>query len=142
MTGWSDAPCYGLTDLFFDPSRAREAKKLCAGCSHTVECAALSEQATCGVWAGVTVKRLTLSPRARKAIAHGTRAGYAQHLRCDVPPCDECRRAHNERKLPTQREWRARNACKRMMRARRAAALAESYRLRAELRAELEGMSA
>ena len=50
---WSEkAPCWNKTELFFDKTREREAKALCAECDFTAECLelALGYESEHGVW--------------------------------------------------------------------------------------------
>jgi WhiB family redox-sensing transcriptional regulator len=57
-----DAPCRGLTELFFsdDEVDVEQAKAVCATCPHQEPCAviAVAHQVTEGVWGGMTAAEL------------------------------------------------------------------------------------
>lgn len=103
-----------------DTAGANRAKAICAGCEVRAECLAYaltSPRERFGIWGGLTVKdrrslhlgdpippvRFTEMPapvesfdRRRRAIPHGTEAGYRGHQRHGEAPCDQCRAAHSQ----------------------------------------------
>ncbi len=102
---WVDrAACRGMGPGLFHPELGedtRPAKEVCQGCPVRAECYAYSLEISThhGIWGGKSERerRGNRPERQREPepIRHGTNRGYTQHVRREIPPCFECRRAHN-----------------------------------------------
>ncbi len=111
-TPWMErANCRGMDANLFHPVRSgiaaklvRQAKQVCDGCDVRDECLdyALEHNIKVGVYGGTTPdeRRPMASGDMRRRIrpiAHGTDRGYRMELRRGLPPCEQCREAHNAR---------------------------------------------
>ena len=101
-----DAACKGTPTKWWFPDTGHqtppEAKALCRTCPVRDECLAEAlahgSYGDYGYFAGTTAeqRRRIRNPRPNiDPIRHGTYAGYAQHRRRGIPPCDACREARN-----------------------------------------------
>jgi len=106
----ADAPCQGLTDLFFVEPRqpgmnaaVEKAKAICAGCPHKLPCLeyAIDNNEDHGIWAGRNRTELQAIRRRRKEMGwttgrnrrqprHGTDAGIRHHEHHDEELCRDC----------------------------------------------------
>jgi WhiB family redox-sensing transcriptional regulator len=121
-----DAACRGMDPELFMPSvgkHGKEAKEVCNGRTATRRtpglppcpvkdkcleyCLSLPGPVV-GIWGGTTERDRRIMKREPVATPrrfhHGTAHGYRLHMEMKTPPCDACRRAHND----ANKAWRDR----------------------------------
>lgn len=112
----TDAPCKGLTHLFFADAHetgnpSSQAKQICATCPHRLPCLeyAIDNHEEHGIWAGRNRTEIQAVRRRRRDMGwttgankrkgrHGTTAGANEHRRNNEPLCAACQWA--TRKAP------------------------------------------
>lgn len=167
MTWQDDAPCRGLTHLFFAPlgesavtrrTRVAKAQAICRTCPYQRECAEASTDEVGGVWAGEDLDEPMLERRriskaahterhrsdgrfTTKPINHGGPGGYTKCRRRPEGACDACKREHASdmawRRAQGVEAGRIRRWSRQWLRRRQAAAVAESWALRNEMQTEV-----
>ena len=98
------AACKGEPTRLWFPERGEptaRAKRICATCPVQQECLeySLNIPNLVGIWGGKSGserRELRAIKAFNKPIKHGTAGGYAQHIKRDETPCDECRRANSQ----------------------------------------------
>jgi WhiB family redox-sensing transcriptional regulator len=107
-------------ELFFDPERAAEAARSCAGCPVREACLdwALRHCQDFGVWGGVTEEKRRAARAAARAVPRApVLCGAGRHLKNGPGRCQACAREYQRKREKTRvRDQSARAAARRAAR--------------------------
>jgi len=94
------AACRGHDpEMWFDPARYQDAKKICNTCPVILRCREYGKREPDGVWGGRihgAIRRPRTGPEAGlywPVWAHGTYSGFLDHLGAGETPCAACKAA-------------------------------------------------
>jgi len=101
-------------NLWFDADTQKKAVTICQACPELENChtyALTLPVDTEGVFAGMTAKQLKPLRKANNnppVIEHGTKAGYEQHRRTGIKPCEACLQANALYSYQRNKDFKAR----------------------------------